>query len=458
MSSQVGDRVKITVAVKKLRQACMAAREQHILLSRRTPAGHPQGSSGFPARSNSLRRPGVNVSAIEPASPTYSLHSPDGAVISHAQLGRRPSAGKAMYKIPPPLHLSSSAVIDARLPQAYQPGSNPRSAAPTALLPSLPSNEALRSRSPRSGEQALPAVPGAKPPTAPHGPQVQASLNALRPASNRSHYQQHLAAPNQTAVPSPSGSVYHSDIASHRKVGSGSHASGTHPYASAHYQRPSTTQNAAGYASSPSTESIASNSSGGSARAGARPGTAPTHSIGRSLRSEGSSFGLSPISEANSAATAQTSLEPGQWLNTSGATSSPMTKQQIQNQAYSVGKGSFARPSTSAGTVSVTAVGVGGAGQAIPLEDVMRKTVKFIGDDGVSKMVNVEGARDAYEMMLRALRKFSKLGIRDWPTMDKNRPRNDQGEPYAEMEGWAIYSALNDGSCEWGICDSTCKS
>ena len=135
-----------------------------------------------------------------------------------------------------------------------------------------------------------------------------------------------------------------------------------------------------------------------------------------------------------------------------------MTKQQIQNQAYSVGKGSFARPSTSAGTVSVTAVGVGGAGQAIPLEDVMRKTVKFIGDDGVSKMVNVEGARDAYEMMLRALRKFSKLGIRDWPTMDKNRPRNDQGEPYAEMEGWAIYSALNDGSCEWGICDSTCKS
>lgn len=80
----------------------------------------------------------------------------------------------------------------------------------------------------------------------------------------------------------------------------------------------------------------------------------------------------------------------------------------------------------------------------------MRKTVKFIGDDGVSKTVNVDGARDAYEVMLRALRKFGKLGMNKFPEANReSRMRNEFGEAYVEMEGYGVYASMADGSSEF---------
>jgi mitogen-activated protein kinase kinase kinase len=112
-----------------------------------------------------------------------------------------------------------------------------------------------------------------------------------------------------------------------------------------------------------------------------------------------------------------------------------------------VGKGGFARPTTAAGTVSIPSGSsqAAASGQVIPFEEVMRKTVKFIGDDGISKMVYVDGAKDTYEVLLRTLRKFGKLAMNRFPEPNK-ASRNEYGELYAEMEGYRVFAGKADGS------------
>jgi mitogen-activated protein kinase kinase kinase len=81
----------------------------------------------------------------------------------------------------------------------------------------------------------------------------------------------------------------------------------------------------------------------------------------------------------------------------------------------------------------------------------MRKTVKFVGEDNVSKMVNVEGAKDTQEVLLRVLKKFGKIPSNSFPSSNPNRGRNDHGDYFAEMEGYGVFSSTPDGS-------STCLS
>lgn len=84
---------------------------------------------------------------------------------------------------------------------------------------------------------------------------------------------------------------------------------------------------------------------------------------------------------------------------------------------------------------------VGSPPGALPLDDVRKKTIKFIGEDGTSKVVPVADCRDAYDVLARVLRKFNK---------------HSQGNSYVPTAG-QMYSAddemldSDDGGDLWGI-------
>lgn len=206
--------------------------------------------------------------------------------------------------------------------------------------------------------------------------------------------------------------------------------------------------------SSPTTQTVGGSLS--SSQAQTRPSTASdaylssASSLGRLgghgfKSSMNGGLGLSPITEASSAAHSPVSADyPSTSAATSAAAIPPLSlsrSQQQQSQGYTVGKGGFARPTTAGGTVSIGA----GSGQVIPLEDVMRKTVKFIADDNVSKMVNVDGAKDVQEVLLRVLKKFGRIPPNSYPASNPHRGRHENGDLYAEMEGYGVLSSGPDG-------------
>lgn len=86
-----------------------------------------------------------------------------------------------------------------------------------------------------------------------------------------------------------------------------------------------------------------------------------------------------------------------------------------------------------------------GSGQVIPLEDVMRKTVKFIAEDNVSKMVNVDGAKDVQEVLWRVLKKFGRISANSYPSSNPHRGKHENGDLFAEMEGYGVLSSGPDG-------------
>lgn len=84
---------------------------------------------------------------------------------------------------------------------------------------------------------------------------------------------------------------------------------------------------------------------------------------------------------------------------------------------------------------------VGSPPGALALDDVRKKTMKFIGEDGTSKVVSVADCRDAHDVLARVLRKF-------------NKP--SQGNSYVPTAG-QMYTAdddildSDDGGDLWGI-------
>lgn len=160
------------------------------------------------------------------------------------------------------------------------------------------------------------------------------------------------------------------------------------------------------------------------------------------------SQGLSPIVESGSANVSPVNAEYPH--STQLGAGIPAVKPQQATQGFTVGKGGFSRPTTAGGTVSIGAAS--GTGQVMPLEDVLRKTVKFISDDNVSKMVNLDGAKDVHEVLVRVLRKFNKIGPSGTAgPVPANRSRNEHGETYAECDGYGIFSGNGDGTCECRI-------
>lgn len=486
---QVGDRVKITVAIKKLRQACITASATAAFASRR-PLAQSLSNSSVGSNSRSASNGGK---ASAPTSPTY-VTSPGAAVVAQAQIARRVSNGKTAHRIPPPLHLASSSVTDARLPQAYQSASSGSPSAPStanalsnniatygARSSSNAANAALlaaagasggtannhagrgAATSPRSGSQALPPPPKGQLPHPPGSRQNVTTASASRlnqlaaPAISTTAASPTTLQPDLNSLRRPRPTQTGIEQYSHRKAGSSgggsisslSGVASSHPYAASHPPRPSTsTANypahqqhpfaAAG--SSPTRDDFMSSSGSASSlnSIGGSSYRSNASSTGLAAQS-GKSFGLSPITETSSTSSSgvtPVSPENGHQYGSYPSSSNSSSSLKAQ-QAYGSGnKAGYGR----AGTAS---------GQVIPLEDVMRKTVKFIGDDGISKMVNVDGAKDAYEVMLRALRKFGKLGSNALPSnTSSNKSKDEYGDTYAEMDGHGVYANLSDGSSE----------
>ena len=450
----VGDRIKIVVAIKKLRTNCLAALHRPVAPSHVIQAS----TNGTSSAVNS--RPGSR-SGNRTVPPPLHLHQSS----SHSRLGQavqapvtnvpnvvpqtasRLQTNATSSLLAAPASGSSSSLLTSPTSAQHRRGSSPRQAgpplhpAPKGSLPLPPpektpqasSRPSTRERSPGSStrptEYALPRAPN------PGNVGSQSRSNASKPSQNW---------PQPTNV---SLAMAGQAAQSHRRTNSAERSglTGSRPATTAgtygHHQPLSSHPYATAASASPTGDHFGSSSlyPSSTSAPSTRPGTAPSKTSMAYATSPGA--GLSPITEQNSSATSPIAPEgPKTGLHPASASSSSSGA-----VGFTVGRGGFSRPSTPAGTVSVGASGlIGAAAVAPPLEDLLRRTVKFIGpDDGASKMVNVENVKDASEVLVRVLKKFGKL-----PVNQTIRPPSRTGEDVeriTEIEGWAIFATTSDG-------------
>lgn len=153
-------------------------------------------------------------------------------------------------------------------------------------------------------------------------------------------------------------------------------------------------------------------------------GKAPAHPYASSTSPTADSFNLGPVYTGLGAAAASSPPTGGSNLlrrepplpqltstltpiseDRSGLTGSGSETRDV---GFKVGRGGFSKPSTAGGTVGVSA----GTGQVTPhsIDEVKRKTIKVSTDDGESRVINVENAQSAAEVLERVLRKWGKTG------------------------------------------------
>lgn len=351
--------------------------------------------------------------------------------------------------MPPPLHLASSSISDSRLPQAYQTnvggsstaGTSSVNAATYGARTSSNAANAVHLAAPlgfasRSAASPLSAVGSYSTGTPANQAPPPVSSNP-KSGSSGSRSQQHLAAPTIATTAASPTAISPSRVGqwSHHKAGSlgGSNSSpsqgGSHPIAV-------TSQSQGG----PSPAAASNQQFNQQAVAPCSPTkgilavTPGLHASSyRGQHAQKPSYGNggpSTVVEAKSGAV-------------SPATPEQPSSSSRQAQGFTIGKGGFARPTTSGGLASIGATG--SSGQAIPLEDVLRRTVKFISDDNVSKMVNLDGAQDVYEVLVRVLRKFNKTSGNIPPPPNTLRGKSDSGEIHAELGGYGIFATNGDG-------------
>lgn len=455
----VGDRVKISVAIKALRQKCASSVRSERLLSRAATSllNSSRGVGGSPTAAG-----GVG-SAPAPAGMANGI--------------RRAGSGRGGGRIPPPLHLTqSNSVPTANLPQAWQPSSTP-SARPswgsqsgyTTLLNTSVNGGSTSPRatgSPRSAHPPALPPPSSRPPPPPQGrrpstsppnstmspPRTAAPSISTTAASPTNSYTGGPIASNWTGeyglprgpapgnlaagaytsrtssvspaandrirapgVAPPNRPATSSSAQLHRKSSSGGNA-----------PRPSTAQAAYGHntplsshpyatASSPTQDGFSVTTYGrGSPNLAAPVSTSsskllPSPSIGQPA--------LSPVSEGSD----------GPRSGSSGSTSTGAGGSALSSPTALGGYRSYPRSN------STTATSLPSASSASSLDAVMRKAVKFISEDGGSKMVAVADCSDGHDVLLRVLRKFQKLG---------------GGAEGDEVQGWGVYSMSSDGQSE----------
>lgn len=375
----VGDRVKIIVAIKNLRMKCLSAArgEQRQQLHSRNGSGGPLSPLGA-----GLSRNG-------------SLASSMGSI-------RRPvGAGR----IPPPLHLSqsNSSSTSTDLPQAWQPLSTPNTAnrqnSTSGHLTSSSGGSISNGASPRSGLPASPRaalpLPSLGPPRAlppltytrdvRTGSPVVPDRRPLIPANpGRSQ-------PGLGQSRSGSSISQQQQQPQHRKTNSGG--------SNRLYSTPSASSSSQPYTSqSPTTSDGFINTSYGRAL----PPTTQLQNNTKALLLPSPAFNNNPL------------LSPVSELSDSPrSVSSP----------YSASRNNF--HSSSASTPPTTTTPNTGGSQS-SLDAVMRKAIKFIGTDGVSKMIAVSDCGDGREVLERVLKKFT-------------------GGAEEDLNGWGVFSSGVDG-------------
>ncbi|GAA6061960.1 hypothetical protein JCM10212_002002 [Sporobolomyces blumeae] len=402
----VGDRVKICVAVRQLRGKYLAAtgaatgpggaaKRTSVLLSRFT-ASRPTS----PLVSGSITlSPPASILSTPPGSAT--LSTPPSSSSNHAASSQQlststsflvdPRPGSGSYsarnisvgnRIPPPLHLAQSNVTP-KLQHAHPPQVH-HAQAQTVSPPS-------RTTSPRhaqfnassSGARQVPP-PSLPPPTSRIPLPPPASSNA--PGSSREWSGENGTSPNSQLRPS-TGTTRH-------KASNSSIAT-----------RPSTAQ-----------ASLSSYSG---------------HPYAASAQSQ---LLPSPLEHPSSTSSKSDSHHP-----------SPLQQQQQHQGGYTVGRSTFARPSTAGGLVSSSGV-IASSVSSTPLSnlDVMRKAVKFTSADGVTTRVLAVGdAKDGREVLSRVVRKFSTSGPSSGSGSGGLSMTGSSKDD--DLDGWGVWTPDNNG-------------
>jgi mitogen-activated protein kinase kinase kinase len=399
---------------------------------------------------------------------------------------RRPGSGKGAGRIPPPLHLAQSNSVPASdLPQAWQPsatpGSSVRSGSSTqsngAPLLGAPHGGITTSTSPRTAGSprsmhppALPP-PSSRPPPAPTRrpstsppnqtislPRTGAPGISTTAASPTTSWLGEYGLPRAPAPgnlaggtfnlrtpstsPSPADRIRPPPVGvaparpstgtavqqqQHRKTGSGSNTprpSTAQPIVSYGHNQPLSSHPYA-TTTSPTQEGFSSTTYG---RASPNPSTSASSSLGSKLLPS-PAIGqpvFCPVSDSSDGS------------RSAGSTSNGSLSTSRDAGGYSVDRGGFARPTAPSGVLAASGPVAGSVLNASSLDAVMRRAVKFIGDDGVSKMVAVADCRDGTEVLMRVLRKFQKLGA--------GAGSGGSGGEGDESEEWGVFSTSNDGS------------
>jgi hypothetical protein len=61
-------------------------------------------------------------------------------------------------------------------------------------------------------------------------------------------------------------------------------------------------------------------------------------------------------------------------------------------------------------------------------------------------MVNLDGAKDVHDILVRVLKKFNKIPASSFPAPPTtHRSRTESGDPYAELEGHSIFTTNSEG-------------
>lgn len=419
----VGDRVKIVVAVKALRQRCVTA----AWTERRAHAGSVDHSASMSPAGSGLSR---DSPPVRPPTDTATV--------------RRSGSGRAPGRIPPPLHLSqSNSISTSNLPQAWQPPSSTASSGPRPTQTPLGPPPIVTS--PRSSTSSRSIPPPNLPPPRSQPPPPPISQHRNRDSLGPLHLSTaaHGRAPSiSTTAASPTNAGFNSSSSSWggdyglpRGPAPGNLAGGVfgrspappppsqRPPAGTVPARPSSGGSVAPphQAQHRKTESAASNTlsrppgSGYSAYAyptvsspvvdafGGQSLMRPTHAGKGLLPSPTIGGPLSPVSETVTTPTSDGNRTPSSY-------SSPG-----RDTGYGSGR-SMAGPSSSS------------------LDAVMRKALKFIGEDGVSKMVAVSDCSDGREVLVRVLRKFQKIS------------GSAGGDPEL-TEGWGVFTVSDESQC-----------
>ena len=420
----VGDRVKIVVGIKGLRQRCIAAAwTERRSFDSQSPAQLSNGSSNGPPASTPPSI--VTSSTTSDSSPT-----------------RRPGSGRAQGRIPPPLHLSQTSA-SSNLPQAWQPPSATPSVLPRSVQAPL---------SPRSSPRTIPP-PSLPPPRSQPPPPPPASLHrpthSFQSTARGPSISTTAASPTSPSFPGNSttspASNWIGDYGLPRAPAPGNLVGGVFGRSgnSSPLPPPPPQRQPNGALPALPPTSLPLNNAlhrrAGSTGAPNRPTQAasftPTHPYATVTSPTVESFGGLAYTRPNLPTSSSKSLLPSPAIggplspisdSTTPSSDGPRTGSVISSPGRDTGYASSARSAFTSST---------GPSSSSSLDAVLRKAVKFIGEDGVSKMIAVADCQDGREIILRVLKKF------------QNGPGGNAGDGDA-IEGWGIYRASDEGYCE----------
>ena len=409
----VGDRVKICVAVRALRGKYIAAigggingggNRVSVLLSRFT---HSRPSSPLGQNSITLSPPGSTILSTPPGS-AMTVNLPPTAQGVAPLVDSRPGSGSYSARnisvgnrIPPPLHLAQSNVTSPLAPTQLQQAHYNNTVSPPS-----------RTTSPRTGQFTTSSSSSSA---------SSAPSSSTAPTSNSSRQKATLPPalppPNSRIPATPSNSRdWLGEIPGYKH--SNSNASSSNNSSNPPHSLAGSASNAQLRPSTATTRHKASSSS-----LSARPSTAQA-----SL----SSYAGHPYAAQ---AQSQTQLLPSPLEHPSSAKSD-------SHQGYTVGRSTFARPSTAGGLVSSSGV-IASSVSSTPLSnlDVMRKAVKFTSADGVTTRVLAVGdAKDGREVLSRVVRKFSTSGGGSVTPGSTGALSKDE-----DLDGWGIWTPDQNG-------------